>query len=166
MTTRPSMMMSEARVPVKRSPCWVVALSRVSVMRMGMVVSGGIVMLRKVGAGGGGGGAGGRSCTGGGGGGAAATSGAGAGASAGGGGAWRTIGAGFFLVGAGVCFGFGATGVGAGGGVAAATTAGTGAWTVRLLTTVLMPATWEASAAARERAASLLTLPFRVAMRF
>jgi hypothetical protein len=35
-----------------------------------------------------------------------------------------------------------------------------------LLTTVLIPATWAASAAARERAASLLTLPLRVAMPF
>src|SRR5271170_3156576 len=127
-----------------------------------MVVSGGMVMLRKVGAGGGGGGAGGAggsSCTGGGGGGAAATSGAGVSAG-GGGGAWRTTGAGFGLI-AGGCFGLGATGIGAGG--VAAATAGGGAWTVRLLTTVLIPKTCAASAAARERAASLLTLPVRVA---
>lgn len=32
------------------------------------------------------------------------------------------------------------------------------------MTTVLIPATWDASAAARDRAASLLTLPVRVAM--
>ena len=47
--------------------------------------------------------------------------------------------------------------------MAAAVTTGGGACTVRLLTTVLMPATWAASAAARERAASLLTVPLRVA---
>ncbi len=35
--------------------------------------------------------------------------------------------------------------------------------TVRLLTTVRTPATWAASLAARARAASLLTLPVRVA---
>ncbi len=38
-------MTSVATVPVKISPCWVVALSRVWVMRMGMVVPGGMVML-------------------------------------------------------------------------------------------------------------------------
>src|SRR5271170_609516 len=116
MTTRPSMTMSEAMVPVKVSPCWVVALSRVWVMRMGMVVPELMVMLWKVGAGGvggGGGGAAGRSCAGGGGGGTAATSGAGVSTGGGGGGVLRTTGAGFGLM-AGVCFGLGATGEGGG----------------------------------------------------
>jgi len=40
MTTMPSLTMSEAMVPVKVSPCCVVALSRVWVMRMGRVVPG------------------------------------------------------------------------------------------------------------------------------
>src|SRR5216684_4229606 len=114
MTTTPSLTMSEAMVPLKVSPCCVVALSRVWVMRMGRVVPGLRVMLRKAGAGGGGGG--------------------------------------------GSCLG--------GGGGAAAVTAGAGACTVRLLTTVLTPGTCAASAAARERAASLLTVPLRVATCF
>ena len=50
MTTRPSQIMSAATVPEKVSPCWVVALSRVWVMRMGMVVPAGMVTLRKAGA--------------------------------------------------------------------------------------------------------------------
>src|SRR6266851_5682041 len=66
MTTTPSLTMSEAMVALKVSPCCVVALSRVWVMRMGRVVPGLRVMLRKAGAGGLGGGGGG-SCLGGGG---------------------------------------------------------------------------------------------------
>ena len=48
--------------------------------------------------------------------------------------------------------------------MAAAVAGGGGACTERLLTTVLMPGTWAASAEARERAASLLTVPLRVAI--
>src|SRR5258708_21426290 len=69
--------MSEATMPVKVSPCWVVALSRVWVMRMGRVVPGVRVTLRKAGRGGGGGGGGGAVCCGGGGGVGLATRGAG-----------------------------------------------------------------------------------------
>ena len=53
-----------------------------------------------------------------------------------------------------------------GGGVAAAATVGVTGWTMRLLTTVLMPLTCAASAEASERAASLLTVPLSVAIRF
>ncbi len=135
------------------------------VMRMGSVVSSGTVMLRKAGGGGGGGGGGGAgagasTC----GGGAEATSGAtvSTGGVVGPGGLWERVSAWqrpeVLVWGR---LGGGATG--GGGGVACATAAGAGACTVRLLTTVLMPVTWEASAAARERAASLLTVPLRVA---
>jgi hypothetical protein len=75
---------------------------------------------------------------------------------------WRTIGAGFGVG----DLGLGATGAGRGDGAAAAVTVGVGACTMRLLTTVLMPATWAASAAAKERAASVLTVPVRVATCF
>src|ERR1700733_14368983 len=140
MTTRPSEMMSEAMVPVKFSPCCVVALSRVSVIRMGMVVPGARVTLWKAGGGGGGGGGGGSSCAGGGV--DAATSGA---AGSGGGAVWRTTGAAFvFGLVAGAGFGLGSTGLGARGGggeVKPAVTVGAGIWTMRLLTTVLMPGT-------------------------
>ncbi len=158
-------MTSVAMVPVKRSPCCVVALSSVSVMRTGRVVSGGRVMLWKAGGGGGGGGADGSS---GAGGGAVAASVAGGAGSDGG--AWRTMGAGVGFGGAGA-FSFGGAagleaGGGGGGGTTAAVTVGAAAWTVRLLTMVLIPATWAASAAARERAASLLTVPVSVAVLF
>ena len=121
-------------------------------------------MLRKAGGGGAAGGAGGSAgggvCSiGGGGGGAGAVAAAlsvGAGS--------RTIGADFSFGAAGVFFGV--TGAGAGGGATAATAGCDGGCTDRLLTTVLMPATWEASAAARERTASLLTVPLRVATPF
>ena len=102
MTIMPSEMMSDATVPVKVSPCWVVALSRVWVMRVGMVVPDVRVTLRKAGGGGGGGGDGG--CCAGAGVGAAAC---GAGTSSGG--VWRTMVAGFDLTGA-ACFGFDASG--------------------------------------------------------
>src|ERR1700723_3112269 len=112
MTTRPSEMMSEATVPVKFSPCCVVALSRVSVIRIGMVVPGAMVTLWKAGGGGGGGGGGGSSCAGGGA--DAATSGAG---DSGCGAACRTTGAAFvFGLVAGADFGLGSTGLGMGGG--------------------------------------------------
>src|ERR1700678_4397248 len=114
-----SMRMSVAIVPVNVSPCWVVALSRVWVMRIGMMVSGVKVMFRKAGGAGGGGGGGGSSCGGGGGGGATATCGAGISA----GGVSRTTGAGAgFDLGAGLFFGI--TGVGGGGGRVAAVTEG------------------------------------------
>lgn len=76
-------------------------------------------------------------------------------------------GGGVALTGAGLGVFLAGMALGAGGGGAVATGAGrAGAWTVRLLTTVLRPATWAASAAARERAASLLTVPLSVAMPF
>src|SRR3954447_20118725 len=109
-------MMSEAMVPVNVSPCCVVALSRVCVMRMGMVVPGVRVTLRKAGGGGGGG-----SFSAGCGGGAAAACGAGTSC----GGDWRTMGAAFDLVGAEGCLGFDTTGAGGAaddGGVASAVT--------------------------------------------
>src|SRR5215469_9788099 len=149
-------MTSVAIVPEKLWPCCVVPLSRDWVMRTGIVVPAGMVTLRNVGGGGGGG-----------------ATGIGAGAGAGGGvdsataGA-RSMGAGSdWLEGLGdllMAVGF-AAGPGAGGGVATAA-AGAGACTVRLLTTVLIPGTWAASEAARERAASLLTVPLRVATPF
>src|SRR5437879_2903086 len=152
MTTTPSETMSEATVPVKVSPCCVVALSRVWVMRMGIVVPGLRVTLRKVGWGGGGGGGGG-SCAGAGAG-AAATCGAGLSTGAG----WRMMGAGFDLTAAAGCFDFEAAGNGGGvdgGGVASAVAAGAGAggWMVRVLTMGLPPGTCAASADASEGAA-------------
>src|SRR5205823_14288739 len=108
MTTTPSETTSAAMVPVRVSPCCVVALSRVWVMRMGSVVPGVRVMLRKAGRDGGGGGGGG-CCAGGGGGAGSATW-----AGVSGGEGWRTIGADFCLMAAG-CFGLGATGAGGGG---------------------------------------------------
>src|SRR3984885_1544228 len=77
-------MTSVAMTPVKVSPSWVVALSRVWVMRMGRVVSTGMVMLRKAGTGGGGGGAGGNEGCGGGGGVGSAAGGGGGGGGRGG----------------------------------------------------------------------------------
>ena len=50
--------------------------------------------------------------------------------------------------------------------VAGSAEGGGACWTERLLMTVLMPATWAASLAASERAASLLTVPLRVATPF
>jgi hypothetical protein len=65
-----------------------------------------------------------------------------------------------FLTGAGFFFS------GSGAGAGAAATGGGGACTVRLLTTVRIPATCAASDAASWRAASLLTVPLRVATPF
>ena len=54
----PSSMMSEAISPVNLSPVWVVSLSRVCVMRTGIAVPAGRVMVCTTGVGGEGGGAG------------------------------------------------------------------------------------------------------------
>ena len=122
-------------------------------MRTGIAVPAGMVTVRKAGGGGGAG--------------SAAGTGAGAGAE---GGAWwatsgRSMGAGL-AAGFGVAF-FGAIGAGAGSGAGAASAAaGGGGCTERLFTTVLIPVTCDASAAASERAASLLTLPFSVTIPF
>src|ERR1035441_8769157 len=81
----PSSMMSEAIALVNLSPVWVLALSRVCVMRTGIVVPADRVMVCTTGVGGGDGG----------GGGAWAAAGAGIGCGAGSGvGALRTMGAG------------------------------------------------------------------------
>jgi hypothetical protein len=57
------------------------------------------------------------------------------------------------------------TGAGIGGGCTAAVIGGGGAdpWTVRLFTTVRIPATWATSLPASDRAASLVTEPLSVA---
>src|ERR1039458_3337730 len=138
----PSSMMSEAIAPVNLSPVWVLALSRVCVMRTGIVVPADRVMVCTTGVGGGDGG----------GGGAWAAAGAGIGCGAGGGVGpfWATIGEGFwaFCPGRGFCGG-------------ATFTLGCGS-TTRLSTTVLTPGTWATSPLAMVRAVSLVTLPARV----
>src|ERR1035437_1207401 len=146
--------MSEATAPVNLSPGCVVALSRVCVMRTGIDVPAGTVMLCTTGAGGGG------FCW---------EDGSGAGA-------LRTMGGGC----GGAYCGIDAEGLlpfsgrigtdcaytGAAAGGANEAIDGAGACTTRLLTTVFIPATWAASPLAIERAESLVTLPLRVTMPF
>jgi hypothetical protein len=79
--------------------------------------------------------------------------------------AGRSIGAGVLFAGLGSAF-FRGSGLGSTLDSGAVAATGMGASTDRLFTTVLIPGTWEISAAASERAASLLTLPFSVTIPF
>src|ERR1039458_1505983 len=148
----PSTMMSEAIAPVNLSPLCVVLLSSVCVMRTGIEVPADRVMSCRTGAGGGGGGGG---CT--------CATGAG-GCDCGGAGALRTTGAGCGGVYCGVAAdGFFALSGRIGAGCAmVVVTPGCGGCTTRLSTTVRTPAIRAASPLASVRAASLMTVPFRV----